>query len=379
MKKDTKILFISHDALRTGAPILLLNLLKALKEDGFNQIEVLLKHGGVLSDEFKKIYPTKIIFQERSLKKGCKFLIDFSFRRKNDWFDFISYVKKFDFVISNTITNGDLHFMLKDHPRVFTYVHELKEAINFFTNKDYLSNVLSHTYLFLVPCDCVKNNLIMSYDLDSDKILELPYYIPDHFDFEKKTRNEVRNSLGVLDGEVLVLGLGTGDWRKGPDLFLQTLNILSETMPSIKGIWVGMDKDGLDFRRFKHDLANTRVYDKLIVLDSVDNPLPILAASDIFFLSSREDPYPLAMIESAMMQLPLIYFEGTGGASDFVDSSMGISVPYYRVDIAAESIKNLIKSSSNRIEFGKKSRDKYLMIHVKENILAKFYLIFEHL
>ena len=38
-----KILFISHDATRTGAPILLLNLLRLLKETGVYQISILLK------------------------------------------------------------------------------------------------------------------------------------------------------------------------------------------------------------------------------------------------------------------------------------------------------------------------------------------------
>lgn len=69
--RRNKILFISHDATRTGAPILLLNLLKLLKnfsEDfTFNTI---IKNGGntydVLSEEFEEACET-IVWKKKNI------------------------------------------------------------------------------------------------------------------------------------------------------------------------------------------------------------------------------------------------------------------------------------------------------------------------
>ncbi len=50
-----KVLFISHDASRTGAPIVLLNLLKWFKTNTDIPFQILLKKGGVLEPDFKAI------------------------------------------------------------------------------------------------------------------------------------------------------------------------------------------------------------------------------------------------------------------------------------------------------------------------------------
>ena len=52
-----KVLFISHDASRTGAPIVFLHLLRWLRENTTIGIGILLKRGGELENEFNDIAP----------------------------------------------------------------------------------------------------------------------------------------------------------------------------------------------------------------------------------------------------------------------------------------------------------------------------------
>ena len=56
LKRTSKVLFVSHDASRTGAPILLLNFLKWLKENTEISFITLLKQGGVLEPEFRTFW-----------------------------------------------------------------------------------------------------------------------------------------------------------------------------------------------------------------------------------------------------------------------------------------------------------------------------------
>ena len=59
INKKCKILFISHEATRTGAPILLLNFLNWLKKNSDIEIEILFKESkgnkGALINEFKTL------------------------------------------------------------------------------------------------------------------------------------------------------------------------------------------------------------------------------------------------------------------------------------------------------------------------------------
>ncbi|MGM3120173.1 hypothetical protein ACS2TQ_27705, partial [Bacillus cereus group sp. BC330] len=56
-----------------------------------------------------------------------------------------SSITSYDIVLSNTIANGDLHFILKKHKKVYTYVHELMTTMKEYTTKKTLANVFNHT------------------------------------------------------------------------------------------------------------------------------------------------------------------------------------------------------------------------------------------
>ena len=125
-----KILLISHDASRTGAPILLLNLSRLLINGANFKIQFLLKKGGPLADEFKSIADVTIWEKSgggriKRIKNKISRAVERKQRRR--------FVQSFDIILSNTITNGDIDYALNGHPRIITYVHELREAIKFFT------------------------------------------------------------------------------------------------------------------------------------------------------------------------------------------------------------------------------------------------------
>ncbi len=56
-----KVLFIGHDASRTGAPLLLLHFLKWLRQETRFEFELLLQRGGDLADEYRQVAPTRIL------------------------------------------------------------------------------------------------------------------------------------------------------------------------------------------------------------------------------------------------------------------------------------------------------------------------------
>ena len=65
-----KVLFISHEASRTGAPIVFLNFLKWFKANTDIPFQILLKKGGVLEPDFKAIAPVLLYPQEQQEEQG---------------------------------------------------------------------------------------------------------------------------------------------------------------------------------------------------------------------------------------------------------------------------------------------------------------------
>src|SRR5690242_4423886 len=121
-----KILVISHDANLNGAPILLLRLMRILKEHGYS-FNTILRQGGPLVDEFKSLSGICGRFKT-SNRTGFISKLNNRLRGRNNNFDIAAYTAGIDFVLTNTVTNGEIIKLLKeiyDGP-VITYVHELK-------------------------------------------------------------------------------------------------------------------------------------------------------------------------------------------------------------------------------------------------------------
>src|SRR5258708_1007590 len=62
-----KILFISHDAARTGAPILLIQILKWLRKESGSLIQIVLINGGELEPDFKALGKVIVINRPNNL------------------------------------------------------------------------------------------------------------------------------------------------------------------------------------------------------------------------------------------------------------------------------------------------------------------------
>ena len=87
--------------------------------------------------------------------------------------------------------------------------------------------------------------------------------------------------------------------------------------------------------------------DAVHFVGELENPHPLLNACDLFCLPSREDPFPLVMLEAGALGKPMVCFDGAGGAKEFAARGAGIVVPYLDVPaMAAESRGGLRTSLS---------------------------------
>ena len=365
------ILFVSHDANRAGAQILLLRFLRLLKENEDFKFSILLKEGGIIENEFIEIAPT--YFWKRPKPSGKKSFLSKIIKRFTNKdrhkINVIETLKKqnFDLIVSNTIANGDvLPFLKQLNIPIKTYVHELEMGIQQYTKPEYFTNVKTLSDTFIACAESVKENLIINHHIDTTLIKVLPSLLPESalkYKSDSFANENLRRNYNIPLDALLIGGMGTVDIRKGVDIFMQVASKL-KNRPDFFFLWVGGQEKEVDYKNFLID-KNRLELENIIFQVSVENPLDYMSIFDIFFVSSREDPYPLVVLEAAMLSKPVICFDKAGGAKDFVENDCGVVMEYLNIENVVNTIIELKENKLLIEQMGEFGRKKVLNRHNK--------------
>jgi len=343
-----EILFISHEASRTGAPIFLINLIKSLKRQLNVDCIVILRQGGALEDEFNSIAETVVLSHNQELSE-----IDLEILSK----------RNIKLIYSNTITNGPIQKQFKDlNIPIICHVHELGFSIENFFSKTNLEQVLDTTTLFLSGSKAVSSYLNKSLSIPEDKI-NLAYPFVNVAQNQKKLSN-LPKVLDIKD-DVLVVGTcGTFCHRKGPDIFVQIAQlVLQKTNCSIVFVWVGGSLSNEDYLKLRQDTKLMGIDNSVIFLDSVESHIPYLSEFDIFLLPSREDPFPLVVLDAGSLGIPVVCFEGAGGAPELIEDDAGRVSRYLDINEISDAIVELSENSALREKLGQRLKEKVTSNH----------------
>jgi glycosyltransferase involved in cell wall biosynthesis len=361
-----KILFISHESSLTGAPVLLMNLLRLLKKRNVFDFEILLVRGGAIEVDFKSLTKTDVL-KDKSYSAEKRFL----YRIRN----YVLYLwklkkwrnctKNFDIIFSNTVTNGRLLNKINvHHLPVIIYVHELESII-----RTYKPDArLSLADKIAVPSGAVSDNLVQNHSVPREKIFKLNYFFP--FIAAQQTKETARVELikrYSIEGKFFVVSMGTATLRKGFDLFMEVCNLLKHDT-EIFFIWLGDFVDQEMKKRFKEYTERNGLSKKIMVTGFLPYSFSNLLPFDLFLLTSREDPYPLVVIEAAFNKLPAISFE-SGGITEFISTDAGWTIPDFSVNLMAEKIVELKQNPSRVSEVGDAAFEKAKRLHANEETI----------
>lgn len=349
MNKELKILFVSHDASRTGAPIVLIHLLNWMKKQGAI-ISILLREGGVMEDVFKEISPT-YIWNPFKIQKGIfnlffnKLLYLATKRRRYQKFPSNLANKQFDIIYLNTVVSSSMAEKLKSlfNCPIILHVHENEFTINNFY-KDCLSpkHILNIDH-FIAVSESTKMNLINKFKIPDKEISIVYEFVPiDNLSNSLKDINISKEKLNIKD-EFIVGGSGLTSWRKGVDLFIYIAAEVKRKKSGLKFkfIWVGQVSDSFK-NQLNYELLRLGLDEKdILFTNRVDKPQEYFNLFDVFMLTSREDPFPLVCLEAAALSKPIICFTGAGGMDEFVNEINGVKIEYGAIGQAADTIINL--------------------------------------
>lgn len=357
--KQKRILFVSHESSRTGAPLVLLNLVRWIKSNTDLSFGILLKEDGELADDFRILGPTWI-FSKKAKKRDILGRILSKFYTSALYNSIKNFIllkrirpKSYDLVYSNTFANGEiLHFL--NHTNVLSHVHELSNTIYQLGNAN-LSWVKEYTLKYIAVSEVVKQELIDNFSINSNQIVvQNPFFVP--VKIPTISEDDLRKALNINQDYRVIGGAGNTDWRKGSDLFVQLAGVLSRNYKSEKlfFIWVGQTGSGLEqnFKNLQYDLKKLGIEATFHFTGMIPNPQDYFRLFDVFVLTSREDPYPLVVLENASLKKPIVCFDGSGGIPEFIEEDAGFIIPYLDLTKATERIIDILESNNLRDRLG---------------------------
>jgi glycosyltransferase involved in cell wall biosynthesis len=381
MHTKTHILFISHEASQTGAPIVLLHLLHWLKEHTDLVPIVLLREGGVLQAEFENIAQTFIWKRELPTsvwKHRLQRLANIEQKHQRQVAKQIHRLKP-KLIYANTAVTAELALNLNQilHCPIVCHVHELQLIIQESIGNKKFNQISAGIDCFIAASEAVSINLINNYNISSLKIEKVHEFVPvlENINF-KESRSRIRQELLIPDDTLLVIASGTLEWRKSPEMFIQVaqkVQDLGGKMPYF--IWLGGSLDSYFGIRSQYDLVRSGVSSKVTFLGAKKNAHDYISAADIFVLTSREDPYPLVCLEAASLGKPIICFADSGGMPEFVEHDCGVVVPYLRTDLLAEAIIELRDDRDKRVLLGNNAASKMRAKHTVDIAASQIYTL----
>lgn len=364
---NPNILFIAHQASRTGAPLLLLNTIKWLKQNTNNEIIILLAEEGILESEFKKfgkvyLYPNQKTNSPNLVNKLFYYLFykRFILPLKRQILKHTLKRKPIKLIFSSTLSNGNiLSFLNFLDANVITHAHELEFLIKLYGENN-IKQVIARTNLFICGSKCVEENLTLKHGVNPNKLKTIHSFIPDI------TQNPddseilaIKNKLKILP-ETIVIGFSaTLGWLKGTDLIIQLAQKILPSNPEVLFIWIGANKQSFDYFQYQYEISRENLSDKIVFIESVANPANYYAVFDIFVFPSREDSFGLVGLENALFESPIVCFD-RGGQPEFVGNDSGFVVPYLDLDTMAQKIIELINNPILRKTLGNNAKTKVL-------------------
>lgn len=359
------ILFIGHDANRAGAQYLLLHLLTYLRETGV-RTGLVLGAGGPLLADYERVTTVYQAFSSASaptlssrvlakLRMGQSSRDPAAF---DQLFALLPTIQagQYSCIVSNTIANGRLLRGLEPLGLPFTmYVHELETSIQIYTRPDDLQYELTNVTHVFCGSEAVRQNLIQHHGLTIVNTSVLNSLIRTETlltTLKAVDQQPVRERLGIPAGAVVVGGCGNAEWRKGVDLFLLVAQQVLNSRPDVYFIWVGVPDTGEETRRLHYDLDRMGIAHRVHLIPPGGDYLDYVACFDAFTLTSREDPYPLVILEAGLNHNPVLCFTESGGSPDFVGRDTGCLIPYLDVSAMADVLIRLGDEPDERARLG---------------------------
>lgn len=336
-----RVLLISHEASRSGAPRVALLAARALLEDG-HRVELVTRTDGPLRAEFAAAVPTSLEVLTRVRRRLWRTR---GARRVAWWVDTVLALatvlrRRPDLVYVNSsaaaVYLGPARLLRR---RTLLHVHESGPLTAEFLERARVPTDLSG--VSLVACSASVQDDLRALTGRPPEDVALVASVPDELQVRALAQQQPDRSYRA--GQLVVGCCGSVEHRKGADLWVEVARRVHAALPgtSVRFVWVGdqvtpvpgADEAGAEF------------------VGPSPNPYAHMRRFDVATLPSRDDPFPLVVLEAMALGTPVVAFDVGGVALQVGDA--GVVVPPGDVQAFADALVRLLLDDEARTALGR--------------------------
>ena len=315
------VLVVSHEGLRTGAPILSYNLVKCLLKK-YNVVTLFLDPGPLL----EACHLSGAIVVGPVMFRGSVLFSGLGIKQITD-------AVPIEFALVNSIESRYvLPELAKHNISTVSLIHEFASYTR--PRKAFYEAVFwSGKTVF--SAEVTRDNMVAEYpDLGARAYPVIPQGLcvlpQDSSAGDHKIDGEIYRIKRAMRPEgfavegIVVLGAGFVQLRKGVELFIECAARILRKTPDlpIRFIWVGKgydpEGDVLYSVYLADQIRRAGLEKHVYFMDEVSSLAAVYAAADILLLSARLDPLPNVAIDALSGGLPVVCFDKTTGIADIL-------------------------------------------------------------
>ena len=298
-----KLLIVGHDAHRNGAQMLALNMARTYRRQFGLDVAILLRQGGPLLDAYREIGPVQVVGEgEAALGTQLRRMSEAGFAQ----------------ALVNSTASGALVEPLKRAGfQVLTLVHEQRRLIEAFDLGAAAASISRLSDHVIFPAAMVRDQFLEVAGPAQGKVEVDPQGLyMSRLATLPRGDGGLRAELGLAPNARLIINVGYADLRKGIDRFIATAIAVCAQRPNVYFFWVGAPAPETQWHL--PDVAQAGLAGRIRLIGHVEDVSRWYAASDLVFLTSREDPFPSVVMEALAVGLPVVGYQGTGGCDALI-------------------------------------------------------------
>ena len=369
-----RILIISHQSNKSGAPRLLLNILPKINAEQNVELLFVLNQYQESAKEFIGKFNTKYFFIDKNKFARKIFLrLNLYNRVKLRWFKRI--LKNFnpDLIYINTTGYNLLAaHVSKTDLKYFVHVHETDNSIRKHANPEYLSRLIKRANLIIGCSEYVSTFIRTYFNVHNVKTI---YENIDTNRFSYKTDSSFREINNFSSSDVLVGVAGAPQFRKGTDVFIRAAILFNQGHPdnNFKFIWVGGTANSNNNEYYKSCLLLIREsgFKNIKLIDQIDDIQNLYRALDLFVIPSREDPFPLAMLEAMYFKVPVIG-SNVCGIPEALSDNCGVVFDSENEELLSKIFERFIEDKKDFLEYSQNAYTKFLKNYSTDAVYPDF-------
>ena len=223
--------------------------------------------------------------------------------------------KDADIIHHHTIDPYNFFTMFKNKYIHVVSVHVLAEKLegSIKLNRFFYWIFKTYTHAFykkadyLVVVNPMTTRSLLQYGISKEKIIYIPNYVENDFfyEVEDKLKNSYKTKYGIKENVFTVLGVGQVLLGKGVLDFFE----VAKAMPDVNFVWAGGFSFGIisdGYKELKQHYENPPENVKFLGIINRDDMNEVYNASDILFMPSPNEMFPMAILEAVNTNKPLL-------------------------------------------------------------------------